>query len=494
MKAAGLASTGFFSIPLGATAALTEIWRRRVIALFLDKGLLNPDFARKILDWQHSGFSVESETRIYFETGSFFNELQSIRWPIAPSSQPYTYTFPLWDAPLRAIRLEPLRRAGELLVTNMRIYTRSGREIKRFVRDDFDATHELAGIVPTADGWKFVTTPNASNSYSHVGFFPPIIPAGMSSRNLQRCLLSWGYLAGMLWILLLAVFFVAQWRSAPLEGDRRPEMAGGSSRPSLPRSYGPARPAPSPQAREQPAVAPAELWPGSSGGFAAGEGEGGKKQVAAGAGLQPPATNLQGRGLAWRSFMRDALFLAFLALLFSAVGNRGLVKDSIRYACFPIEHVPPGLRLEIDLAADPPYIAQLFWDTGHGFNGEESLRRNYEPHALLQTLRFDLPDLGKIKESLHALRFDPFDAAGTIRIFGIRIVDQGRRTRLRLPPDCLRAERDIASVEIQDQQVLIRTTPTGRDPILEFKPEVVKAIAEVMQAPAASPSTLLRAR
>ena len=49
----------FFFIPLGATAALSEIWRRGVIALFLDKGLLNPDFARKILGWQHSGFSVD---------------------------------------------------------------------------------------------------------------------------------------------------------------------------------------------------------------------------------------------------------------------------------------------------------------------------------------------------------------------------------------------------------------------------------------------------
>jgi hypothetical protein len=54
----------FFYIPLGATAALTEIWRRRVIALFLDKGLLNTEFARKILAWQHSGFSIESGTRI----------------------------------------------------------------------------------------------------------------------------------------------------------------------------------------------------------------------------------------------------------------------------------------------------------------------------------------------------------------------------------------------------------------------------------------------
>jgi hypothetical protein len=54
----------FFFIPLGATAALTEIWRRSVVALFLDNGLLNPDFARKILGWEHSGFSIEGGTRI----------------------------------------------------------------------------------------------------------------------------------------------------------------------------------------------------------------------------------------------------------------------------------------------------------------------------------------------------------------------------------------------------------------------------------------------
>jgi hypothetical protein len=46
---------------------LTEIWRRRAVhwpaqgavALFLEKGLPNPDFARKVLGWQHSGFSIE---------------------------------------------------------------------------------------------------------------------------------------------------------------------------------------------------------------------------------------------------------------------------------------------------------------------------------------------------------------------------------------------------------------------------------------------------
>jgi DNA-directed RNA polymerase subunit RPC12/RpoP len=55
----------FFFIPLGASKALSEIWRRRVVALFLQKGLLNPDFARKLLGWEHSGFSIESGTRIW---------------------------------------------------------------------------------------------------------------------------------------------------------------------------------------------------------------------------------------------------------------------------------------------------------------------------------------------------------------------------------------------------------------------------------------------
>jgi hypothetical protein len=58
---------GFFFIPLDANEELTEIWRCSVVALFLDKGLLNPHFARTLLSWRHSGFSIDSGTRIYDE-------------------------------------------------------------------------------------------------------------------------------------------------------------------------------------------------------------------------------------------------------------------------------------------------------------------------------------------------------------------------------------------------------------------------------------------
>jgi hypothetical protein len=35
------------------------------VALFVDKALLNGEFARTLLSWRHSGFSIESGTRIY---------------------------------------------------------------------------------------------------------------------------------------------------------------------------------------------------------------------------------------------------------------------------------------------------------------------------------------------------------------------------------------------------------------------------------------------
>jgi len=55
----------FFFIPIGAGEALCEAWRHTVIAFFLDKGLLNREYARTLLSWRHSGFPIDSGTRIY---------------------------------------------------------------------------------------------------------------------------------------------------------------------------------------------------------------------------------------------------------------------------------------------------------------------------------------------------------------------------------------------------------------------------------------------
>ncbi len=49
----------FFYIPFSGLQSMTELFRRRVIKLLVGRELLNEDFARNILSWKHSGFSID---------------------------------------------------------------------------------------------------------------------------------------------------------------------------------------------------------------------------------------------------------------------------------------------------------------------------------------------------------------------------------------------------------------------------------------------------
>ena len=61
----GIDETGsFHHIPIKNAASLTEVFRRRVIKLFVNSGLLERRFALKILSWKHSGFSVDASVCI----------------------------------------------------------------------------------------------------------------------------------------------------------------------------------------------------------------------------------------------------------------------------------------------------------------------------------------------------------------------------------------------------------------------------------------------
>jgi len=48
----------FVYIPISNTRKMTELFRRLVIKYFTDKKLLNDDFARNLVSWKNSGFSI----------------------------------------------------------------------------------------------------------------------------------------------------------------------------------------------------------------------------------------------------------------------------------------------------------------------------------------------------------------------------------------------------------------------------------------------------
>ena len=57
----------FFYIPFTSLDSMAEVFRRQVIKLLVERKLLNIEFARNLLSWRHSGFSIDNSVRILDE-------------------------------------------------------------------------------------------------------------------------------------------------------------------------------------------------------------------------------------------------------------------------------------------------------------------------------------------------------------------------------------------------------------------------------------------
>lgn len=169
----------------------------------------------------------------------------------------------------------------------------------------------------------------------------------------------------------------------------------------------------------------------------------------------------------WR---RDTAFIVFLAASFAVVGVRGLIKNSGWAARYAVPLVPAGLQLEIELESDRPSGAQVFWDDGNGVSEKNSIRQQYEPQTGVQVLRFALP-LGPIK----ALRFDPLEGPGIVRVRAMRVADHGNRTIAILPPHSLKAVHDVF-VNAEGDTLKIEAPDGATDPILRFEADAIEEL------------------
>jgi hypothetical protein len=51
-------------IPFSDLKKMTEYFRRKVVNLFLKDDMINKDFARNLLSWKNSGFSIDNSVQI----------------------------------------------------------------------------------------------------------------------------------------------------------------------------------------------------------------------------------------------------------------------------------------------------------------------------------------------------------------------------------------------------------------------------------------------
>ncbi len=55
----------FVYLPIGADEGMLKVWQAAILALFLRKELIDQARVNMLKDWKHSGFSIESETRLF---------------------------------------------------------------------------------------------------------------------------------------------------------------------------------------------------------------------------------------------------------------------------------------------------------------------------------------------------------------------------------------------------------------------------------------------
>lgn len=128
--------------------------------------------------------------------------------------------------------------------------------------------------------------------------------------------------------------------------------------------------------------------------------------------------------------------------------------------------------LELELATDVTGFVQVYYDSGNGFREEDSNRVRIRASATAERVRLPLPTA-----TLRALRFDPIDHAGNVRLRNAQIVGANGETRHRLNPADFSALQQIESLAIDGEE--LRFATTGNDPM--FSVQLGSDIALVSQ-------------
>jgi hypothetical protein len=122
---------------------------------------------------------------------------------------------------------------------------------------------------------------------------------------------------------------------------------------------------------------------------------------------------------------------------------------------------PGNFFFEITLSSENPGIAQLFYDAGHGFREQDSVRRPVNANMGQVVYRFALSP-----GTYRALRFDPIDRPGTATFSDAKIVGpRGQAVQFFAPGQFIPAH-DIASLTPTNGRLEMRTVPDGNDPYL----------------------------
>lgn len=121
---------------------------------------------------------------------------------------------------------------------------------------------------------------------------------------------------------------------------------------------------------------------------------------------------------------------------------------------------PPFHQVIITIESSIPLETQLFYDTGKGFNENDSIRKVVYQANVPVVLDFELSG-----PNLYGLRFDPSRSPAKIKIHEI-ILKYHKEEPYTVPLDSLTASNDIQSLHYNGKTVTVETTEAAEDPSL----------------------------
>lgn len=126
----------------------------------------------------------------------------------------------------------------------------------------------------------------------------------------------------------------------------------------------------------------------------------------------------------------------------------------------------PNYFFVVEIQTEQSGVAQLFWDSGVGYNEEESGTLPLQKQKGFQTYKFPIP-----KGALKGLRFDPNVREGAYLIRNAHIADQQGILFRSFPAKSFIAANQISELEVQGKELFVRTDKGANDPILMIQSE-----------------------
>ncbi len=141
--------------------------------------------------------------QLFFDLGRGIAEADSSRAALEAKPGKQLLRFPIPPGTYRALRLDPLDRAGELTLTDPLIRSADGRVLRRLSVSDFTADNQIAALTVAGETLRLATTPGATDPNLGVRLSPPFELALTLGQDIRAAL----KLAGPIFVVVLAALF-----------------------------------------------------------------------------------------------------------------------------------------------------------------------------------------------------------------------------------------------------------------------------------------------